>query len=147
MYAGALKEQAHKCAHTHHSFSHLFSGWEIWVLIEFMAQRELHGEEAESGGKGIKLHNEISIRRWLKKCERAFSKGFYRTAAGKVCAVSWLLALVLAPPNAEHQVWVPAMGSKPRCVHSNDNGSCSQGGLGEGTQNRSHLALQLAGAV
>lgn len=65
----------------------------------------------------------------------------------KCVLFSWFLALALAPPNAELQVWVPALGSKPRCVHSNDNGSCSQGGLGEGTQNRSHLALQLAGAV
>lgn len=33
-----------------------------------------------------------------------------------------------APPSAEPQVWVPDRSSKPGCVHSNDNGSCCQGG-------------------
>lgn len=49
--------------HTPQFFHICFRDGKYGVLIEFMAQRELHGEEAESGGKGIKLHNEISIRR------------------------------------------------------------------------------------
>lgn len=92
--------------HTPQFFHICFQDGKYGVLIEFMAQRELHGEEAESGGKGIKLHNEISIRRWLKKCERAFSKGFYWTAAGKVCAV-FMAPGISASPS---QRWASSLG-------------------------------------
>lgn len=52
------------CIHTYPTFFYIcFHDGKYGVLIEFVVQRELHGEEAESGGKGIKLHNEISIHR------------------------------------------------------------------------------------
>ena len=61
------REHTHTHTHTHaHTlqFFHIcFQDGKYGVLIEFTAQRELHGEEAESGGKGIKFHNEISIHR------------------------------------------------------------------------------------
>lgn len=50
--------------HTYPTFFCIcFQDGKYGVLIEFVVQRELHGEEAESGGKGIKFHNEISIHR------------------------------------------------------------------------------------
>lgn len=64
MYAGFLKIGLQMCPHTYPTFFYIcFQDGKYGVLIEFVVQRELHGEEAESGGKGIKLHNEISIHR------------------------------------------------------------------------------------
>lgn len=58
-----------------------------------------------------------------------------------VCMVSCISGL--APPHAGAEVWVPALGSKPRRLLCIDNGGRSRE-RGE-AQNRSHLALGLAG--
>lgn len=53
----------------------------------------------------------------------------------------WAEAVRAAPPpGSEPQIRVPATSSKPRCVHSNDNGSCSQG-AGQGVSMPSGTAI------
>lgn len=54
----------HTRRHTHSCFfTSVFRMGNNRVLIAFKAQRELHGQEAESGGKEIKLYYEILIHR------------------------------------------------------------------------------------
>lgn len=58
------KDRLANVTHTHTlHFCICFQDGKYGVPSEFVVQRELHGEEAESGGKGIKFHNEISIHR------------------------------------------------------------------------------------
>lgn len=47
--------------------------------------------------------------------------------ANKPCLFKGWGCRAAPPPSSEPQVWVPATSSKPQRVHSNYNGSCSQG--------------------
>lgn len=117
-----------------------------WIcLIEFMTQREPRGWEVESGGGRIKFAPDFYTRDHWGKCKAAFMEGFRLNGAEwEGVRFAWLPPLAAsAPPRTGAEVWVPALGSKPRRLLCIDNGRRSQE-RGE-AQNRGHLALGRAG--
>lgn len=117
-----------------------------WIcLIEFMTQREPRGWEVESGGGRIKFAPDFYTRTIGGNAKQPLEKGSgLNGAEWEGVRFAWLPALAgSAPPRAQAEVWVPALGSKPRRLLCIDNGGRSQE-RGE-AQNRGHLALGRAG--
>lgn len=117
-----------------------------WIcLIEFMTQREPRGWEVESGGGRIKFAPDFYTQTIGGNAKQPLEKrSGLNGAEWEGVRFAWLPALAgSAPPRAQAEVWVPALGSKPRRLLCIDNGGRSQE-RGE-AQNRGHLALGRAG--
>lgn len=110
-----------------------------------MTQREPRGWEVESGGGRIKFAPDFYTRTIGGNAKQPLEKGSgLNGAEWEGVPFAWLPALAgSAPPRAQAEVWVPALGSKPRRLLCIDNGGRSQE-RGE-AQNRGHLALGRAG--